>query len=106
MKRSITILALGAVAALAALPATAGANQVDRIAKQECKQEAASEPGEFAAEYGGTGKAAVKKCARREKRDAIRECKADRATEPAEFAIEYGGTGDAAMRRCTIDELR
>ncbi len=105
MKRIITILALGAVAALA-LPAMASANQVDRIAKQECKQEAAGDPAEFSAEYGGTGDAAVKKCARREKREAVRDCKVDRATEPNEFAIEYGGTGDAAMRRCTIDELR
>jgi len=106
MKRITTILALTAATALVALPATAGASQVDRIAKQECKQEAASDPGEFAVEYGGTGKAAVKKCARREKREAIRDCKADRATEPTEFAIEYGGMGDSAMRRCTIDELR
>jgi hypothetical protein len=106
MKRITTILALAAATAVVALPANAMANQVDRVAKQECKQEAASEPGEFAVEYGGTGKAAIKKCARREKRDATRECKADRATEPAEFAIEYGGMGDAALRRCKIDELR
>jgi hypothetical protein len=106
MTRIITIVALAAATAVVALPAGAVANQVDRVAKQECKQEAASEPGEFAAEYGGTGRAAVKKCARREKREAIRDCKADRATEPNEFATEYGGMGDGAMRRCTIDELR
>ncbi len=103
MKKVITVLALTAIAIL---PATASANQVDRIAKQECKLDANSEPAEFAAEYGGTGKAAVKKCARREQREAVRECKADRATETAEFKIEYGGTGSAALRRCTIDELR
>jgi len=106
MRKLIAVtLGLVAVAALA-VPGTAAANQVDRVAKSECKAERASEPGEFAAQYGGLGKAALKKCARVEKRDATRECKADRATEPAEFRAEYGGMGDAALRRCKIDELR
>jgi len=106
MKKLIAIaMSLTAVTAFA-LPASAAASQVDRVAKAECKAERASEPGEFAAQYGGTGKAALKKCVRIEKRDATRECKADRATEPAEFQAEYGGMGDAALRRCKVDELR
>ncbi|UJA19011.1 hypothetical protein HJD18_01500 [Thermoleophilia bacterium SCSIO 60948] len=106
MKKSIaailaTIFAIGAIAAI---PSQATAAGIDQIAKQECKQDRREEPREFQRQYG-TGKAAIKECARRDKREARRECKSDRRTEPAEFQREYG-SGSGAINRCIKDELR
>jgi hypothetical protein len=86
-------------------PAQAEAG-LKKLAKQECKQERATDRAEFIAKFGGTGKAAIKRCVRAEKREAKADCKADRLEEPAEFQMEYGGTGKAAIKRCMIDELR
>ena len=40
-----------------------------RLAKQECKGDRREEPGEFAAEYGGLGAKALKRCIADEERD-------------------------------------
>ncbi len=105
MLKSLPLLLAGAAAVIAMLPATASAGNVD-LARAECRHERATEPAEFAVEYGGTGKAALKRCVRREIRKARVECRTERRTEPREFRREYGGTGKRALRRCVRDELR
>lgn len=105
MKKSIAASVAVITGLVLALPASASAGEVNRIAKQECKQERNSEPAEFGAEWGGTNAKAVNRCTRTERREAARDCRAERATEPSEFAFEYG-TGKGAMKRCKIDELR
>lgn len=106
MKRSIAavLATIFAVGAIAAIPAQATAAGVDQIAKQQCKQDRREEPREFQRQYG-SGSAAIKKCARQDKREARRDCKSDRRTEPAEFQREFG-SGSGAIDRCMKDELR
>ena len=107
MKKTIAIAATAATMAVMAFAGTASADAgIKKLAKQECKVERATDRGEFIAKYGGTGKAAIKRCVRAEKREARADCKEDRREEPAEFSIEYGGTGSAAIKRCMADELR
>jgi hypothetical protein len=86
-------------------PASADAG-IKRLAKAECREERLTEPAEFAALYGGGGHAAIKRCARAQRREARADCVQDRAEERSEFALEYGGTGKAAIKRCMRDELR
>lgn len=105
MKRITTMTVIAIVSALA-LSAPASASEVKQLAKQDCRVEAKTDTAEFKALYGGTGKAAVNRCARQEVREARADCKGDRAEEPNEFALEYGGTDSAAIKRCMIDELR
>lgn len=106
--RKVWITALGAAAAaLAAValaaPAEAG---IRGLAKAECKQERRHDTNEFIAQYGGTGKAALRRCIRHEKRQATRDCKQERRFDTNEFIAEYGGTGRHALKRCIRDELR
>ena len=88
-----------------AAPAAAEAG-IKGLAKAECRQERNTDTREFENRYGGTGKNAIRRCARQEKREAIRDCKQDRRSETNEFAAEYGGTDRAALKRCIRDELR
>ena len=106
--RKVLIAALGAAAvALAAValaaPAEAG---IRGLAKAECKQERRHDTKEFIAHYGGTGKAALRRCIRHEKREATRDCKQERRHDTKEFIAEYGGTDRHALKRCIRDELR
>lgn len=107
MKTRITIIA-GALAATASLglagPASADAS-IKGLAKAECKQELLTDTVEFEAMYGGTDKAAVRRCVRMEKREAVRDCKQERRFETGEFIQEYGGTDRKALKRCVRDEL-
>lgn len=107
MKTRIILIA-GALAATASLglagPASADAS-IKSLAKAECKQERLTDTAEFEARYGGTGKAAMKRCVRTEKREAVRDCKQERRFETGEFAAEYGGTDRKALKRCIRDEL-
>lgn len=96
---AVAAMTVGILAAPA--PASAGVKQ---LAKQECRGERADDPAEFTARYG-SGKKAIKRCAKAERREARADCRGDRAEEPAEFAAEYGGTGRSAMKRCVRDEL-
>lgn len=109
MKRMIVVaVAMAAMLALAlAGPARAEAG-IQKLAKQECKEERTTDRAEFVARYGGTGKAAKRRCIKHEKRDARRECKQDlrERDERAEFKAHYNGTGKAAIKRCVADELR
>ncbi len=108
MKTKMIVIA-GALAATASLalagPATADAS-IKGLAKAECRQELRTEPGELAAQYGGTGKKAMKRCVRSEKRQAFADCKQERRFETNEFIAEYGGTNKKALKRCVRDELR
>ncbi len=109
MKKVIsTALVLGATAAAAIAMAAPAAVQasIKGLAKAECRQERKTDTREFENRYGGTGKAALNRCVRHEKREATRDCKQDRRFETNEFAAEYGGTGHAALKRCIRDELR
>lgn len=106
MKRIAVTAIITSVLGALALSAPASADRINRLAKDECRQELREEPGEFKAVYGGTGKAAIKRCARHQRRDARADCRGDRAEDPGEFALEYGGTDSAAMKRCVRDELR
>lgn len=116
MRKMIT--GLSAIATLAAATVLAAPTAADdgtrtaakgigihAAAKMECKDERADDPREFAVRYGGTGKAALKRCIRAERRDATRDCKLERRYETNEFIAEYGGKGKKALRRCIIDEL-
>jgi hypothetical protein len=106
LKFTVTaVAAAGLVTAAFAMPASAQAG-IRGLAKAECKQERATDTREFVAQYGGKGKAALKRCVRREKRDATRDCKQERRFEANEFAVEYGGTDRRALKRCIRDELR
>jgi hypothetical protein len=87
------------------VPAAADAG-IKGLAKAECRHERNTETREFENRYGGTGKGAINRCARHEKREATRDCKQDRRYETNEFAVEYGGTDRAALKRCIRDELR
>jgi hypothetical protein len=98
------ILATGAVAALPSQDAQAVS--VKKLAKRECREERRTDRQEFIRKYGGTGKAAIRRCVRDERRDARRECRRERKQEPQEFRNEYGGLGKAALRRCIKDEIR
>jgi len=102
-KLAASVLAVGAIAAIGAAPASAG---VDRLAKQDCLQERSEDPLEFEARFGGMGEAAVSRCVRVTKREAKADCKQERRFETAEFELEYGGTDKAALNRCIKDELR
>lgn len=108
MKTKMIVIA-GALAATASLalagPASADAS-IKGLAKAECRQEARTDTAEFVAQYGGTGKAAIKRCVRSEKRQAFGECKRERRFETNEFIAEYGGTDRKALKRCVRDELR
>ena len=108
--RKLTITAVGllsAVLAVAVLAAPASAKPgIKSLAKAECKQERATDTKEFVAHFGGTGKAALKRCIRNENREATRDCKQDRRFETNEFIAEYGGTDRNALKRCIRDELR
>jgi hypothetical protein len=107
MKKTIAIAVVSATMVVLAFAGTATADAgIKKLAKQECKVERATDRAEFVAKYGGTGKAALKRCVKAEKREARADCKEDRREEPAEFAVEYGGTGKAALKRCVADELR
>lgn len=103
MSSALVAVVLGALAVTAPASADAG---IKRLAKAECRQELRTEPAEFVAIWGGSGKAAVRRCARSERREARADCRGDRAEEPQEFALEYGGTGRDAIKRCMRDELR
>jgi hypothetical protein len=107
MKKMLVLAGALTVALALALagPAQADAG-IKKLAKQECKQERATDTAEFIAKYGGTGKSALQRCVKTEKREARLDCKGERLEEPAEFKVEYGGTGKAAMKRCMADELR
>ncbi len=108
MKTKMIVIA-GALAATASLalagPASADAS-IKGLAKAECRQEARTDRAEFVAQYGGTGKAAIRRCVRSEKRQAVADCKQERRFETNEFIAEYGGTDRKALRRCVRDELR
>jgi hypothetical protein len=106
MKRIAVTAVIASVLGALAFSAPASADGIKRLAKKECRQELRTEPAEFEIVHGGTGKAAIRRCARQERRDARADCRSDRAEEPREFALEYGGTGKGAMRRCMRDELR
>ncbi len=109
MSRRITttVIAVAAAGALALTGATsAQAASIKQLAKAECRQELRTDTQEFIAQYGGTGKKALKRCVRAEKRQAKRECKRERRFDTQEFIREYGGTGRKALRRCIRDELR
>jgi hypothetical protein len=96
-KLTATALAAAVLSMLAlAAPASASAG-VKGLAKQECTAERTTEPAEFSALYGGTGSAAVKRCVKREVREARADCRGDRSEEPSEFAVEYGGTSHYAI---------
>jgi hypothetical protein len=104
--KKVALMAVAAALFAAALPATASAgSDVKRLARAECKDDKVTEPAEFAALYGGTGKPAMKRCIKAQRSEARAECKQDRRTEPAEFAAEYGGSNAAAIKRCMRDEL-
>ena len=96
---------------MAVIPASASAGPVtakagmNHLAKQDCRRDRREEPNEFANQYGGSGKAALRRCMRDQKREARRDCHEDRREEPNEFANQYG-SGKDAMRRCIKDELR
>jgi len=45
-----------------ALPLSAGAGEIHRAAKQECKHERRTDRQDFIRDYGGTGKRALKRC--------------------------------------------
>ena len=103
MKKSLIGAALASIAIAA--PASADAS-IKGLAKQECKQERRTDTREFENRFGGTGKTALKRCIRHEKRDAVRDCKQERRHETNEFIAEYGGTDRHALKRCIRDELR
>ena len=108
MKRLIglAVIVAALTALLAAGPATAQAGKgIKRLAKIECREDRRTEPAEFAALYGGGGKAAMRRCVRSQKREARADCVGERREERAEFAAEYGGTGRSAIKRCVRDEL-
>jgi len=104
---SVVLAGLGvALASIAiATPASADAG-IKALAKQQCKEERIDDPREFENRFGGSGKAAMKRCIRYEKRDAKRDCKQERRYETNEFIAEYGGTDGKALKRCIVDELR
>jgi len=58
----IAIVAALAAAAMLALPLSAGAGEIHRAAKQECKHERRTDRQDFIRDYGGTGKRALKRC--------------------------------------------
>ena len=63
MKKTIAIAAAAATMAVMAFAGTATADAgIKKLAKQECKVERATDRAEFIAKYGGTGKAAIKRC--------------------------------------------
>ena len=105
MKKMFAIAAaFAAVLALSlAGPAQADAG-IKKLAKQDCKVERATDRAEFIAMFGGTGKAALNRCVKYEKREARRDCKEDLREEPAEFNAQYGGTDKAAMKRCITNK--
>lgn len=107
MKTRITVIA-AAVVATASLglagPASAGAS-IKSLAKADCREELRTDTAEFEIRYGGTDKAALKRCVRSEKREAVRDCKQERRFETNEFIREYGGTDRKALKRCVRDEL-
>jgi hypothetical protein len=104
MKKLICLTAVSALVVLAVPNLAAAGSPTLHAAKQACKQERLEEPGEFARVYG-TGRAAIRACARDERREARRDCREDRVEEPAEFKRLYG-TGGKAMKRCIVAELR
>ncbi len=107
MTKKLTAAAIGLIAAgsfAIAAPASADAS-IKGLAKAECKQELLTDTAEFEALYGGTDKAAVRRCVRMEKREAFRDCKQERRFETGEFIQEYGGTDRKALKRCVRDEL-
>ena len=108
--KKLNIMAVGllsAALAIAVFAAPASAKPgIKSLAKAECKQERATDTKEFVAHFGGTGKAALKRCIRHEKREATRDCKQDRRSETNEFIAEYGGTDRKALKRRIRDELR
>ncbi|HEY8465843.1 MAG TPA: hypothetical protein VIL04_03485 [Solirubrobacterales bacterium] len=110
MNRLIILVGLAAilgVGAFAALPTQeAEAISIKKLAKRECREERRTDRQDFIRKYGGTGKAALRRCIKDERRDARRDCRSERREEPQEFRNEYGGTGKAALRRCIKDEIR
>jgi hypothetical protein len=107
MKKLIaTAMTMVAVAlVVVAIPTTAQAS-IKSLAKQECKEERATDTREFRARYGGTGKKALRRCIKAERADARADCREDRREEPNEFIRKYGGKGKKAIKRCMRDELR
>jgi hypothetical protein len=101
---ALMVAALSALTLAGPASAEAGAG-TKRLAKAECRDDRRTEPAEFAALYGGAGKAALRRCVRDQKREARADCVGDRREEPAEFATEYGGSGREALKRCMRDEL-
>ena len=78
--KKLNIMAVGllsAALAIAVFAAPASAKPgIKSLAKAECKQERATDTKEFVAHFGGTGKAALKRCIRHEKREATRRLQA------------------------------
>ena len=74
MRKLIIVAAIAVVATAVVVPATASAG-VKELAKQECRADRADDPAEFEARYG-SGSAAIKRCAKEERREARvdREC--------------------------------
>ena len=63
MKKTIAIAATAAAMAAMAFAGTATAEAgIKKLAKRECKVERATDRAEFVARFGGTGKAAMKRC--------------------------------------------
>jgi hypothetical protein len=106
MKALITLIAAAAIAAALALAPGAAEASVKRLATQECRSDRAESPGEFAARWGGTGRKAVKRCARHETREARRDCREDRRESPSRFESRFGGSGKRAIKRCMRHEIR
>lgn len=107
MKKAIISSGIAGIIVAGAMivPGTASAATTKGLAKTDCRMEKRDDPREFKREFG-TGKAAIKRCATHEIRQARRECRFDRRHETAEFRREYGGTGKRALRRCVRHEVR
>ncbi len=105
--KKLILLVVALAVLVAAVPSSASAKAgIKSLARAECKEDRRTEPAEFAADFGGTGSAAMRRCIKREIRGARADCREDRREEPAEFAAEYGGTGKQALKRCIRDEIR
>jgi len=107
MKKALTTAGLIGLIAVGATLNTAGASAstVGASAKAYCNKER-NDLQDFKRQYGGTGKAAMQRCVKRETRLAKRECRAELRNDRPDYIKQFGGTDRNAFQRCLKYELR
>lgn len=104
-KPLLLVVGIAAVATVGgSTTASAQRPTLNQLARADCIQERREDRAEFRLEHGGVGRAALARCIRKERREAVRDCREERREDPAEYRRDYG-SGSAAFVRCQRDQL-